>query len=159
MSDEHAPSDSSLGDVELDEAEIQPPLAAPLPALFHHCVTVYNAMFKQSVQVSEGHRYEGSLTALFGELGMGIANYTPIMKRLQSMNCARQLRRGGGPQPSIWLLITPPTEQAFRSADDSRIKKQRRGPGTAEQNAQQMRDINRRLSNVEIYLRRQGAEL
>lgn len=90
------------------------------PALFHHCVQTYEAMFKKATRQqfdsgSYGVVYEGALTQLVTqELNLSVPYYTHVTRALKQMNCIRQLRRGGGSSPSQWELITAPTEEVFR---------------------------------------------
>jgi hypothetical protein len=129
----------------------QPPMA------YIHLCDIWKLMRDEARQASEGWVWEGSTTSLFDRLEKGRALYTQVMTRLANMGCVLQLRRGGGPQPSIWLIQKAPTLDDFYGSPQGRTTpKQQRG-GTQGANAsdvaQQLRDVNRRLQNVEEYLR------
>jgi len=57
--------------------------------------------------------YRGYTTYLLEQAGYSISNYTPIMRRLRSMGCVKQIVRGGRGIPSEWEVIKPPTRAAF----------------------------------------------
>lgn len=112
------------------ETETQAP-----PALFQHCVNVYNAMLGESrsvgSEVESGDNqvivYEGFLTQLVtGELRLSVPYYTSVRKALMAMGCIRQLRRGGSTTPSQWEMIYEPTVEAFYRQKESKIPKQTR---------------------------------
>jgi hypothetical protein len=134
------------------------------PALFHHCVTVYNAMFKESKPVipmrTQGSLdeledepgeadailvYEGHLTRLFQQLHLSVPYYTSVTQKLKSMGCIAQLRRGGGNAPSQWQMICEPDEETFRAA--IQVKRQTQGKDAMLE--QQIRAVNLRVSTLE----------
>lgn len=105
-----------------------------LPALFDHCVRVWEAMERKSAgtleddrHIEEGLRgkpvYEGHLTRLFAELGLSTPYYTSVMTKLKRMNCVEQLRRGGGNAPSKWVLVREPSETLWNSAIQTRSRR------------------------------------
>lgn len=96
----------------METSEVQEPTKHP--AIFLHCQSVYAEMLKQSEQSSNNVEgpvltiYTGMGTRLFQKLGLGNPYYTAVMRRLMDMDCIRQLSRGGGGQPSKWLLMREP---------------------------------------------------
>lgn len=84
-------------------------------ALYDACVTVYNGMHERSTVVHEGRVYKGRISTLFGQLEVSMGLYSKVMKRLKDMGCIDQLARGGGGQPSIFMLYASPTPSAFES--------------------------------------------
>jgi hypothetical protein len=113
---------------------------------------VYDAMEERSepqdVDGVEAMVYTGHLTKLFSvDLRLSVPYYTQVMNALKGMDCVRQIRRGGGSAPSVWLVVQPPTEDLFEGTRD---------PSTAskkvqqnEQILQQLRDLNRRVQVLE----------
>lgn len=126
-------------------------------AMFQHCQTIYNAMNDRAEEKTEGRIYEGSLSQLFNEIGLGVTYYTPVMNRLKQMGCAEQLRRGGGPSPSLWALHYPPTTELFERARETASQRQQ-APARSDLE-QRHKDMNRRLRAVEDWARTQGAPL
>jgi hypothetical protein len=93
-------------------------------ATFQHCCAVYEAMLERSDLArldhdsqEESRVYTGFTTKLFAEIGLSVPYYSKIMKLLQAMDCVRQLRRGGGPSPSQWVLLQEPTTELFNRAE------------------------------------------
>lgn len=58
--------------------------------------------------------WEGFLTHLLDDLGIGKTKYGKLVRLLQDMGCIEQLKRGAGSSPSYWLLIGPPTEEGYK---------------------------------------------
>ena len=87
------------------------------PKLYEHCETVYNAMAEEAEwkELYDQQRlvYEGYLTKLFRRIGLSVPQYSHVKKELERMGCIRQLRRGGGSSPSVWVLIEPPSKEKF----------------------------------------------
>lgn len=125
----------------------------PIPALFTQCLEVYEAMVDQSTmrqaypdEPTEMLVYEGFLTRLIvTELHYSNPYYTKITKRLKAMDCIRQIKRGGSTSPSLWGLLQPPTLELFETAVEST---RTRGSGMREDLQQQIRDLNRRLTDA-----------
>jgi DNA-binding transcriptional regulator PaaX len=134
----------------------------PMKALYDHCVTVFDEMFKEAVpeetmQASEvdpvtstleptGYViWTGHLTQLFARLGMATPYYTSVMQALKKMGCAEQIRRGGGNSMSKWRLVRRPEEDFFTAAE--KIKKPTQGSFAALE--QQFRDMNSRVTALE----------
>jgi hypothetical protein len=97
--------------------------------LYEQCLLVYTTMRERSAEriADGGHTanvYVGFTTYLFEDIGLSISNYTPVMRRLQSMGCIEQLARGGRGMPSEWLLLKEPTEHDF-SRSTQRWRKDR----------------------------------
>jgi hypothetical protein len=123
-----------------------------MPALYHHCTNLFTLMAKTAEKREEGMIWTGSLlTTLTQELGLGNAHYTAVTRKLKEMGCMRQLRRGGGPQPSIWILYRQPTPGLWRVAEESATEQSTRvkAKGTRDQHGQQLRDMNARLLKLE----------
>jgi hypothetical protein len=95
------------------------------PALFDHCVKVYEAMLADATpDESQMIVYEGFLTQLItGKLNLSVPYYTSTRKALVNMGCIRQLRRGGSTTPSQWELIYEPTLEAFMRQQPKRERK------------------------------------
>lgn len=123
------------------------------PALFAHCVTIYKEMLDQSklmdVQGESGQEtvvvYTGSLTRLFEKVGLSIPYYTHVTRALKLMDCCRQTRRGGGGQPSTWLMLREPTIELYNAMDAQTTWK--RGKTIQEQ---RLTDTNQRLTQMEL---------
>jgi hypothetical protein len=147
--------DSLIGSTQ-SQASMDKALTSAPPALLQHCTKVYDKMAEQAVQKTEGLIWEGFLsTVMKEECELGTAYYTQVTRRLQSMRCAQQLKRGGGPQPSIWRLLSRPTLSTFLGADDSKIPKRTRVK-TNEDLQQMLRDLNGRVLKLETVARQQG---
>lgn len=92
----------------------------PTPALFIHCQSTYRAMAAEAREVTEGETsmiiWEGMFTAfIVKKLNLSVPYYTQITRALKRMGCIRQIKRGGGSAPSMWELITEPTEELYRN--------------------------------------------
>jgi hypothetical protein len=95
------------------------------PALFQHCVTVFEAMRAgalphqigtpgdSAAPVRHAFVYQGHTTRLFRELNLPSPYYTSILQALQQMGCIKQLSRGGGSAESRWELLDDPTMDLF----------------------------------------------
>jgi hypothetical protein len=126
------------------------------PALYEHCEKVYKAMEDIAEQAPEGLIYSGHLTKLFEELHLGIPYYTAVMNKLKAMDCVRQIKRGGGPKPSKWLLLRSPSQELYGMPDG--YAQMSKG-NSAKQIQQQNRDLNARLTRLEIWAKTQGAPI
>jgi hypothetical protein len=96
------------------------------PAVYEHCVKVYEAMNRQAVdeelnddpipgQGTVQKFWEGHTTRLFSELGLAAPYYTSVMNHLKRMGCVVQVRRGGGTASSKWELLQEPTEELYNN--------------------------------------------
>lgn len=142
------------------EFDFEATTSHPLPALYYHCLNVYLHMMTTARKAEEGYVWEGSLTHVFENLGIGIAQYTPVTGRLKQMDCMRQLRRGGGPQPSIWLLIAEPDVERFKlTTREMTVAGQKRRSHSTDQLAQAQRDLLRRVERIEKWARSEGAAI
>lgn len=121
------------------------------PALYFHCVTTYEAMLSEATsrvddQDQEIIVWEGMFTALItSRLHMSVPYYTKISRALVAMGCIRQLRRGGGTAPSMWELITEPTEELF----EHKIPKRKKTVDRYTMQQDQISAINTRLARLE----------
>lgn len=110
---------------------IAPREASDLPALYHHCAKVFQAL-KDNAKVHQEDDgeggvvnilvWEGFLTKMFGDLDLSVPYYTKCTQALKNMGCIRQLRRGGGNSPSQWEIIQSPTPALF----DAEVPRKRR---------------------------------
>lgn len=123
----------------------------PTPVMYDHCVTVYTKMAEEAT----GDQYEGFSTKLVQSCGLPSPYYTAVMRRLKEMGCIEQVRRGGGNAVSVWKLITPPTEELFEAIDLST----RRKPTRYEFVEQQVRDLNKRVYNMETIIDMMGRKV
>jgi hypothetical protein len=105
--------------------------------LFEQCVAAYDAMCSEAktLRVRNGPPeledsfqlvYTGFTTYLIESLGLTVSNYTPIIRRLQQMQCIIQIQRGGRGLPSQWALIKRPIERDFDHARRSRDQERAR---------------------------------
>lgn len=94
-----------------------------VPALFEHCVEVYQKMAADAEpmvinDINDGIAipvWEGFTTKLFRTLNLSVPYYSKVTQHLKGMDCIRQVRRGGSTTPSVWALIQPPTMELFRT--------------------------------------------
>jgi len=117
-----------------------------IPVLYEHCLNTYNLMAAQATMQDEQGEdiliYEGFLTHLFREeLHLSIPYYSTVTKKLKNMGCIQQVRRGGSTTPSRWVIIKPPTLEAFRTEVAAKKAKTPK-----EQN---ISDLNRRVGDLE----------
>ena len=123
----------------------------PTPALFIHCVKTYKAMLSEALtrkddQGEEIIVWEGMFTALITQkLHLSVPFFSSVRKALIEMGCIRQLRRGGGTAPSVWELITEPTEELFHS----KVPKKKIRVTKQEMMQEQINALNNRLLVVE----------
>lgn len=96
------------------------PQPAKAPALWGHCVRVYEAMAEQAETktIYEVDRlvWTGYMTKLFVSLGLAVPAYTSVRRELMRMDCIRQMKRGGGSTPSVWVLFEPPSLDKYNEA-------------------------------------------
>lgn len=120
-----------------------------VPALLQHCIDVYETMADEAQPATEGLVYTGFLTHIFADLELGAAYYTHITRLLKAMDCIRQVKRGAGQVPSVWLLMQEPTRELFDSVDQAKAQMpfSRGGPRTQQQ---RIDDLNERLAKVEL---------
>jgi hypothetical protein len=104
--------------------------------LYEQCVKLYAEMLKQSVLQAATVNYvassanavlvyRGFLSILADDIGIGASSYTPVIRRLELMQCAERLLTGKRNNPSVWLLKRAPTPELFeasRSAPQSRLR-------------------------------------
>jgi hypothetical protein len=132
-----------------DEVHISEEALHPMPALYHHCVTVYAKMLEtaEPVPKTEYALYTGKLTKLFGELYLSLPYYTKVTQALKDMDCIRQQKRGGGSAPSEWLMVQVPSRELWTLVrDDGKMS------SAAQKNQvhdQQMRDLSSRIDRIE----------
>lgn len=123
-----------------------------MPALYGHCLDVYKTMKDQGhpdvIEDREVIIYTGYLTKLFAkELSLPMPYYSKVMGMLHNMDCVRQLRRGGGGQPSQWALIQQPTEELFNAKQEEHPPtRQKQGKA---QEMQMIRDLQKRMDIME----------
>lgn len=147
---------------------MQPEDEKPMPALWGYTQRVYSAMEDEAEaeelpgEVEEGEDqptglvYTGHLTSLFQTMAIPNPYYTHVTRMLKAMGCIQQLRRGGGPSMSKWLLIAPPTEEAFLEVESGKSTMARKGKVAALE--QRIRDLNKRVTVLED-ITRKGAKV
>jgi hypothetical protein len=97
--------------------------------VFEQCVQVFEAMDRQAILYPDRRQriYEGYLTYLFDEIGLGLSCYSTVMHRLQAMHCVEQWSPGSRNVPSRWIILREPSEDLFMehavpSRKHSRVK-------------------------------------
>jgi hypothetical protein len=133
----------------------------PLPALYGHCVEVYDKLLSEAVPLPEDedttglgtrYRWQGFATKLIRDLGLAVPHYTQVRRALLAMDCIRQEKRGGGSAPSTWILLQPPsTELWLEHVKDTPAAPRSAGGNSkmAETLEQQNRDLNKRVSSLD----------
>lgn len=119
--------------------------------MFQHCLLVYNKMLEQSMQGADSMPsvYRGYLTHLIrDDLGLPLPYYTTIKRALEDLGCIDQVKRGGGPQPSEWLLYHPPDPLAYAQLQ---FNNETRG-SRIEMLEQAVASMNQRLGKLERML-------
>lgn len=124
------------------------------PALWRHCCEVYAAMEAEAETKTLYERehlvWEGFLTKLFKALGLNVPTYSAVKNELTNMGCIRQLRRGGGPTPSVWVLFGAPDVKKFNEQPKSLITKSGARKRTATDILQQqINDLRDRINLLE----------
>jgi len=127
------------------------------PALFEHCVKVYESMLSDAHAVTTDDLngsvgeiivYEGFLTQLITvKLNLSVPYYTSVRKALTNMGCIRQLRRGGSTTPSQWELIYEPTLDAFMRQQPKKERK----PDKYQQQQELIDNLNNRVAQLETW--------
>lgn len=120
------------------------------PKLLRHCQSVYDKMYEQS-EWDSGYSYiiwEGHLTHVVEELGLGIPRYTRIVTALKGMGCIEQLRRGNSGAESLWHLYHEPDQARFNAWNNQNKTKHPR----ARASDQRWRDLEARVSALEAHL-------
>jgi hypothetical protein len=100
----------------------------PPGALYQHAVRTYGAANAQAVRAADapadlrellagraGRVFVGSLSTVMEGLGLSNYYHHTVRDALVRMGCLLQVRRGTHHRPSVWLLLTPPTEQRYRA--------------------------------------------
>jgi hypothetical protein len=122
------------------------PQAAPPPALFDHCMDVYNEMLKTAVKKDGQLTWEGALTRVVSSLGLSTPYYSHVTKALKAMDCIRQTRRGGGGTESVWVMLQKPTPTLWESLAKPALA----APAKKEvERDQRDRDLLHRISTLE----------
>lgn len=129
--------------------------APKLPAIYHHLLSVYEAM-ESEAQITDvdGQSvlvYDGHPTKLFGMLHIAMPYYGNIMRTMEQLGCATQIRRGGGKGTSQWALWKKPTEETFLALNPPRSAHDR-APTKVKtmQIEQQIRGILDQLGGLDI---------
>jgi len=128
------------------------PEEVTLPALYYHCIEIYEAMSDVATEVkmdtgATSLVYEGFLTSLVTkQQNLSVPYYTDVTRALRRMGCIKQLRRGGGTAPSQWELFHPPNQQLFETAKAPTRSKR---ASDVEGMQQQIRDLNERVLRLE----------
>lgn len=121
-------------------------LSEDMPQLLQEVLLVWDFMKKTSTQTKEGLIYRGALSTELHTAGIvPRTKYAHVVGKLRAMGCIRQMRRGGGPQPSLWLLMVTPTEDLYYStAHKPDTRSGSRGPA-----AVVIRELDRRTKDLE----------
>jgi hypothetical protein len=118
-------------------------MSKALPAVFHHCVEVYEHMESKVEVESDGSKvYVGYTTRMFKDLGLAVPLYTSVMNHLKRMDCVRQQFRGGGGTPSRWVLLRAPTQELFE------ISPGYKKTTMDDIQGQQIRDLQRQINDM-----------
>lgn len=131
------------------------------PALFIHCVSIYNKMLEKSTRVivdndpeSKMIVYEGFLTHLVSGQALSVPYYTFCRRALIDMGCIRQVKRGGGRSPSQYEMIKAPTPELFFETSPKDIKDSNLGrKGEVAMLKQQIADLNGRMFILEDFMK------
>jgi hypothetical protein len=137
----------------------------PIAVLYEYCEQVYKMMLEQATPTNRGGDammlWEGFLTTLIvKDLKFSTPYYSYIRGGLVRMGCIRQIRRGGAATPSLWEIITEPTEEAFREASEPAVSKAKKESSTD----QRIRDLAQRMDDMQevidllVELNNNGAE-
>lgn len=130
---------------------IEPPVR--LPALFTHCKNVYGAMVEGAKMEGDVLIWTGMGTKLLTRLGLGVPYYTSVMRRLMDMDCLRQVVRGGGGQPSKWLLLREPTIDLWETFPEGTRGRYGKTGNKQQVPQQQVKDLATRVQELEANVR------
>jgi phosphosulfolactate synthase (CoM biosynthesis protein A) len=124
---------------------------ARMPALYGHCVRVYNALLQEAQRVEEAGVemivWEGFPTTFFREkMDLSTPYYTFVRRALIRMGCIRMLRRGGSTTPSQWELIREPDPDKFLEVNVKEPTVRELQQSVFEQ---ALRDLGRRVERLE----------
>jgi hypothetical protein len=83
--------------------------------VYEQCIQIFEAMDRQATLYPDRRQriYEGYLTYLFDEIGLGLSCYSTVMHRLQAMGCVKQKSPGSRNVPSRWIILQKPSEDLF----------------------------------------------
>lgn len=105
------------------------------PALWKHCIEVYSTMEAQAevkvIYEKERLVWEGHTTKLFKALHLSVPTYSAVTNELKNIGAISQLRRGGGPTKSIWVLHGTPDINKYNSQPKSMYNKSGNRKSTA----------------------------
>lgn len=128
------------------------------PSIFQHACSVYNEMMKTAQEEDLGppgqpnivHVYTGYMTKLITvTMSLPIPYYTDITRVLQGMECARQVKRGGGSAPSRWALLREPTLELFQEWERTKTVLDDRKVSQSALQGQQINDLGNRITALE----------
>lgn len=126
-------------------------MSSTQPALYGHCEQVFAEMDAratlQEIDGQEAKVYTGHLTKLFEDLRLSVPYFSSVMNQLKGMDCVRQLRRGGGSAPSVWLIVQPPSIDMFEAGREP--SKAQARTGRLDVLEQQVRDLAKRIQALE----------
>lgn len=93
------------------------PKPTKAPALYKHAVRTYELMHSEAewkeLYGEQRLVWTGFFTKLVRSLNLSTPMYTGVKGELERMDCIRQLRRGGGTAPSVWVLMGAPTVEKW----------------------------------------------
>ena len=123
------------------------------PSIFLHIETVYRKMMERASEEalpdgSRGMVYEGHMTKLITVvLRLPMPYYTDITRALKAMECASQIKRGGGTSQSKWALLKMPTLEDYMKYEREQGKQHRTSKTAVLE--QQVKDLTERFSAAE----------
>lgn len=110
--------------------------------LLQQCFELYNAMEETADDTYGGlPLWEGFLTQLLDDIGLGREKYGRIVRLLQDMGCIDQVKRGAGGSPSRWVLAYAPTVDAFHAAKEAPAKNKQRAVDPIEQRLKDLQTV------------------
>lgn len=117
------------------------------PAMFNHCITVWDAMREEATEMQDHLVYEGFLTKLFEKCYLSVPYYTHVMDELQRMGCVVQLRRGGGSAKSQWELVQRPNPTLWEQRS-GRSRRQKKVQALDDSATQMLRDMQNQINRL-----------
>lgn len=118
------------------------------PVLWEYAEQTYQAMLERAGRVDEKLVYEGFISRMIiEELKFPVPSYGKILYVLRQMGCIEQLKRGGGPTPSKWVLWKTPTLEDFNKVHGPVRSKYETQVSRMEQ---RIDDLTRQIGGVNI---------
>lgn len=128
-----------------------------LPKLFNHCLNLFRILNERAVGDDGDKIYIGSISPLLIELGLASSYQSKLVARLKEMGSIAMLKRGSGAvSKSVWGLYKEPTIDDFYATDNTGDIKWRREKEKYDEHTQRIRDLQRRVTALEDFARKQG---